>query len=264
MSHEEISEVDFFLDHNLLHYDGDKVTLQWNPSDIINPDLVDPTSYSVDVEVYWYNVNNSTWNFLQDLVDNLNNTGVAEGLSDVLAGPESIEEYTVPIVFRIVPSINDASLIPDFLLPLLEQRQIGIWSSVAYKVTKSSAEHTVPGICRDWIAQETRSTVDILSASIPCPCTVRQAKRVNSGLFELRSERHDSMRNFFNPGARNCFVSISLGYVEFAVSHHWSCSSAIIMAIIKSCWVINVQLMLADLILSPGREIAKIKNPCTN
>lgn len=202
--------MDFFLDHNLLHYDGEDVSLEWNPGDIINPDLVDPTCYSVDVEVYWYDAINSAWNFFQALASSLNNTGVAKDLPNILTGPDSIEDYVVPMVFRIVPRVNDISLIPDFLLPLLQQRQIGIWSSIAYKVTKSSEEHTVPTICRDWISRETRTAVDILSVSTPCPCTMRQARRVNSGLFELRRKR---MRNFFNPGAKNCFVSISLGYV---------------------------------------------------
>lgn len=211
VSHEEVSEVDFVLDHNLLHYDEDNVTLMWNPSDIIDPDLVDPVAYSVDVDLYWYDIRNNTWNFFKSLANGLNNTGVAMDLSDTLSGLDSIQDYVVPIVFRIVPTSENSSVIPDFLLSFLEKREVGIWSSVAFKITRNGQEDLIPGLCRDWIIEESRTANDILSASIPCPCNVRQARRVNSGLFELRSQRHAHLRSFFNPGAANCFVSTLLG-----------------------------------------------------
>ncbi len=209
MSVEEASNVDFVLDNNLLHYDGDNITLTWNPNDIINPDLVSPILYSVDVEVYWYDIHNNTWNFIKALANGLNNSGLATNLSNSLTDLDSIEDYIVPIVFRIVPIAEDTSMIPDYLLPFFQNDEFGIWSSIAFKVTRNRQEEHVPGLCQDWISRENSGT---LTASIPCPCSVRQARRVNSGLFELRSRRHASLRSFFNPGARNCFVSILLGY----------------------------------------------------
>ncbi len=209
MSPEDVSDVDFVLDRNLLYYDGDKVTLLWNPSDIINPDLVTPTDYFVDVEVYWYDVRNSSWNFFKTLARGLNNTGVMN-LSNVPTGPDRVEDYIVPMAFRIVLNAENSSLIPNFLLPFFERREVGIWSSIAFKVTSNGQESSVPGLCSNWIMQENSAAADDV-VSIPCPCNVRQARRVNSGFFELRSQRHASLRSFFNPSAENCFISTLLG-----------------------------------------------------
>lgn len=205
MSQEELNDVEFILNRTLLHYDNDDITLMWNPNDVLNPDLIPPTDYSVDVEVYWYNIHNNTLNFADTLATDIDNTAVAKNLS--LTGLDFIQEYIVPIVFRIVPRARNLSLIPDYLLPFFEGREIGIWSSTAFKVTKNGQEALIPGLCHDWVSQQTTTML----STVPCPCNVRQARRVNSGFFELRSQRHASLRSFFNPGAESCFVSTLLG-----------------------------------------------------
>lgn len=212
MSYEDHSEVEFVLDGKLFHYDGNNVSLRWNPDGIINPDIVSPTAYSVDVEIYWFDAKNQSWYFFQYLANDLINNGIAENLSDIHTGPEN-QEYIVPIVFRIVPNAESTSAIPDYLLPFIQQREIGIWSSSASKVTKRDQEELVPRLCRDWIAKQNRSSGDILSSVIPCPCNLRQARSINSGFFELTGQRHALMRSVFNPGAKTCFASTSLGYV---------------------------------------------------
>lgn len=203
----------FVLNNTLIHYDGDAVDVLWNPNDVIQPDLVNPAFYFVDIEIYWYNNRNSTWNFFQTLARGLSNTGKAVNLQ-VFSGPSSIEEYIVPIVFRVVPRADNFSLIPNFLQPFLERREIGIWSSYAFKVTRSGQQHLLPGLCQDQLSLVTRTADDITFATNPCPCNRRQARQVNSGVFELRSPQDATRRSVFNPDATNCFVSISLGYVR--------------------------------------------------
>lgn len=215
VSHEEFSDVDFVLDQNLLHYDGDNITLLWTPSDIISPDLVSPVLYSVNIEVYWYNIHNDTWNYFKGLANNLNNSGIAANLSTLFGMDGVTSDYVVPIAFRIVPRIKDYSLVPDFLRPFLEQDRIGIWSSVAYKVIRNGQEHLLSGLCHVSIQQLNMTSGDeTLLASVPCPCNARQARRVNSGFFELISQRRVRIRKLFNPDADSCFVSQMFGYAQ--------------------------------------------------
>lgn len=211
MSQEELSDIDVVLHglgQGLLQYDNDRITLMWNPNNIVNPDLVPPTAYSVDVEVYWYDVYNNMLNFADRLATDQNNTGVALDLSFTTL--DFVQGYIVPIVYRIVPRVRNPSLIPDYLLPFFERQEIGIFSSTVFKVTQTGQEDRIPDLCRDWISQHNRTVGDMLSA-VPCPCNVRQARRVNSGFFELRSQRHASLRRLFHPGAESCFVSTLFG-----------------------------------------------------
>ena len=212
VSQEELSDIDVILhglNQSLLQYDNDRITLMWNPNDIINPDLVPPTAYSVDVEVYWYDVHNNMLNFTDRFATDLNNTGVAQNLT--FPALDFVQDYIVPIVYRIVPRVRYRSLIPDYLLPFFERREIGIWSSTVFKVTQTGQQDHVPGLCRDWLSQLNNRTMEVTLSAVPCPCNVRQARRVNSGFFELRSQRHASLRRLFHPGAESCFISTLLG-----------------------------------------------------
>lgn len=210
VSSEDVSDVTFDLDRTLLYYDGDNVTVFWNPTSFINPILAPADSFSVDVQVLWYSAQNNSWNLLADIAGGLNNSGVASNL-DPFTGPLDVSDYVVPIAFRIVPRIeNNSQVIPEYLLPFFERGEVSVWSSVAFKVVRSDQEARLPELCQNSISSSNRTAEEILNEAVPCPCSIRQARRVNSGFVEHRSHRQTVLLGFFNPDAQTCFASVVL------------------------------------------------------
>lgn len=55
------SQVTFHIPGILLYTDGDNVTLNWNPNDIIPTRIASPNDYNVSIDLYYYYTKYNQW-----------------------------------------------------------------------------------------------------------------------------------------------------------------------------------------------------------
>ena len=198
------------MDRILLYSTGDNLTLNWNPRDVIPPPLrSDIVINSVKIEVYTYSFENESWFLFQEIASNTNNSGEAF-FSNLQPGPENSIHSIVLMAFRIAPLLDSSSIssTPDYVHSLINADQVGIWSSVAYKVATPQYDTLTPGLCREWVTQQSRNIGSILAENNPpCPCNIQQARQGNSMFIQILGERAEMVREFFHPGAAACFIS---------------------------------------------------------
>lgn len=207
VSYEQANDVQFRMENILLYSDGDNLTLNWNPHDVIPPQLQSHiVEHTVKIEVYTYSFHNETWFLFQQIASNINNSGEAF-FPTLQPGPGSYEHNVVLMAFRIAPLVENSSSsdIPEYVQSLISADQIGIWSSVAYKVTTPDYNSVAPSLCQEW-ATEPTGLIHV-DSNPPCPCNILQARQGNSMFLEMLGERADMVREFFHPGATSCFIS---------------------------------------------------------
>ena len=201
---EELSRVTLTMPGILLHYDGDPLTLQWNPSDILPMEISHPSNYFVSLEVYAFNSESWSWFLYQTLEYYVENSGEFTVTSFPSAPPNFTDPIAI-IAFRIVA--NDSETFPDFIRPIIQQKEVGIWSYIVYKPTQSNYTTQAPGLCEDWHIQN--QNVFLWGFFLPCPCRTDQARMENSGFSEITSPFDIKLRQFLYPGADTCFQSSS-------------------------------------------------------
>lgn len=198
------------MERILLYSTGDNLTLNWNPRDVIPPPLgSDVVINSVKIEVYTYSFENESWFLFQELASNTNNSGEAF-FSNLQPGPENSIHSIVLMAFRIAPLLDSSSIsnTPEYVHSLINADQVGIWSSVAYKVATPEYDALTPGLCREWATQQSRNIgSSLVENNPPCPCNIQQARQGNSMFIQILEERAEMVREFFHPGAAACFIS---------------------------------------------------------
>ena len=188
----------------LLHSDGDTVTLSWAPSDILPTEMANPSDYRVRVDVYVHDFREG-WSWYQ-LLSIVENTGIIN-VSSLSPGP--YPDLLVPMAFRV--SAVDSAVLPGYIRPLVRDRQIGIWSPVAYKATSSDYVTSAQQLCQNWVRQQSLTGREILQRTPPCPCRAEQARIGNSMFIEQRSSTATQLSRFLYPGAATCFLSTTIG-----------------------------------------------------
>lgn len=187
----------------LLYLDGDQVTLTWRPSDVLTTEIADPNDYRVTVEVYAYISN--AWSMLEEL-DTVVNTG--ETVIQMLGpGPDGYDSI-VPIAFHI--RVADSANLENYIRPVVQDGQVGIWSPVAYKIADLS--YMAADSCAQFVQNQQIPGTDLLQKTTSCPCRASQARIGNSMFLEQRSMTAIQMRRFFYPDADTCFLSTVTGY----------------------------------------------------
>lgn len=205
------------MERILLYSAGDNFTLNWNPHNVVPPPLrSDVVIHFVKIEVYTYSFENESWFIFQEIASNANNSGEAF-FSNLQSGPENSTHSIVLMAFRITPLLDSSSIsnTPEYVQSLINADQVGIWSSVAYKVATPEYDTLTPVLCHEWATQQSRNIGPILVANNPrCPCNIQQARQGNSMFIQILGERAEMVREFFHPGAAACFISTaSLTYV---------------------------------------------------
>ena len=185
-----------------MYLDGDQVTLTWTPSDVLLTEIADQNDYSVTVEVYAYISN--AWSLFEEL-DTVANTG-STVISGIRSGPTGSDPI-VPIAFYIKPA--DSANLVDYIRPLVQSGQAGIWSPVAYKVVDPG--YVAADLCEQFVQEQQISGPDLSQETVACPCQANQGRIGNSMFLEQRSSTAVQMRKFFYPTAATCFLSTVLG-----------------------------------------------------
>ena len=186
----------------LLYSDGDRVTLTWTPSDVLSTEIASQNDYPVLVEVYAY-ISNS-WSLFERL-DMVENTGTAV-IPRLRSGPNGTDPI-VPIAFRITAA--DSSSLKDYVRPVIQAGQVGLWSPVAYKL--ANPDFVAADVCKEFVQNQPLSGAELLQKAIPCPCRTDQARIGNSMFLEQRSNTAVLMRRFLRPDAATCFLSTTIG-----------------------------------------------------
>ena len=172
-----ISGVQFDMPGVLLYSDGDGINLTWTPSDMLPTEIANPNDYQVTVEVYAYISN--AWILFEEF-DSVVNSGTMV-ISMLMAGPNGTDPI-VPIAFRI--KVADSVNLKDYIRPVVQAGQIGIWSPVAYKI--ASPNDRGAEMCSEYFRNQI-SEFDVLKKAISCPCRADQARVGNSMFLEQLS-----------------------------------------------------------------------------
>ena len=197
------SSVEIDMPGVLLHSDGDRVTLTWTPADVLPPEVADKDDYQVSVEVYAYISN--AWSLFQEFADAVDNTGTAV-IPKLNFGPNRTDPI-VPISFRV--KVADSVNLMDYIRPVVQAGQVGIWSPVVYKIADPG--FITADLCAQFVESQAISGSDLLQKTISCPCRVSQARHGNSMFEEQRSGIAAMTRKFFYPNADTCFLSTITG-----------------------------------------------------
>jgi hypothetical protein len=187
----------------LLHSDGDMVTLSWTPTNVLPPEIAGKDDYRVAVEVFAYISN--VWTLFEEFANTVANTGVTL-VPNLSFGPNGTDPI-VPIAFSLkaVDSVN----LTDFIRPIVQAGQVGIWSPVVYKITDPG--YIVADMCAQFVASQPTTGPKLLKKAISCPCRLSQARHGNSMFQEQISGTAVMMRKFFYPKADACFLSTITG-----------------------------------------------------
>lgn len=186
----------------LLYTDGDEITLTWTPSDVLPTEIAEQNDYQVTVEVYAYILN--TWSLFEDL-DTVFNTGTTV-IPMLRQGPDATDPI-IPISFHIKAA--DSVNLEDYIRPVIQAGEVGIWSSVAYKITDPG--YLAADLCAQFVQDQPISGTELLQKTISCPCRANQARIGNSMFLEQRSDTAIQMRRFLYPTAGTCFLSTVTG-----------------------------------------------------
>ena len=188
----------------LVYSDGDNVTLTWTPTDVLPAEIEFSSYYSVylNVELYLHDFREG-WYFY-------NNLGIVENvgflfIDSLPQGP--YHDLLVPAAIQL--SMVDSETLPQYILPLAQTGQIGIWSPVFYKESVRSSDTSPQDFCPSWVEGEREVRTEFLQQTHPCPCRVEQARIGNSMFIEQRSTVAVQQSRFLYPGADTCFLSTS-------------------------------------------------------
>lgn len=196
------SGVEFEMPGVLLYSDGDAVTLTWNPTDVLPTEIANRNDYWVNVEVYAYTSN--VWTPFEDF-GVVANTGFTV-LHSIRPGPVG-EDSVVPIAFYIKAA--DSVNLEEYIRPVVQSGQAGIWSPVAYKI--ASTDYTAAQLCAQFAENQEINGPELLQNTVPCPCRADQARLENSMFLEQNSSTATQMRRFLYPNAATCFLSTVTG-----------------------------------------------------
>ena len=195
--------VDFNIP-DLLFEPGVSFTVTWSPELIIP--FEDPTTYTVDIALYEYDVTSSIWKELEKLATDVPNSGkrtvtVTDNTVDI-----DVRQVAVQIAVSRAATSNIMVKRQTQFTALF--RKIGIWSGVAYLAFSLYLRNQ----CIEWCESQPPSIgQEILDRLPPCPPTMQRA--VEDSRFEeetLSSKIYftifdDQWRNFFHKGAASCF-----------------------------------------------------------
>lgn len=186
----------------LLYSDGDRVTLTWTPSDVLLTEIAGQNDYQVTVEVYAYI--SSVWTLFEDF-GTVVNTGTTV-IPMLKRGPNGGDPI-VPIAFHIKAA--DSMNLENYIRPVVQTGQIGVWSPVAYKI--ADPDYLAGEFCEEFVQNQQITGTDLLQKTISCPCRANQARIGNSMFLEQRSTTAVQMRRLFYPNAATCFLSTVVG-----------------------------------------------------
>ena len=201
--------------------------LTWDPQMILP--VQDPSSYSVNVELYRFNLDTGGWIKFTDLARNVPNSGTLDSVTvppiiDNQSGGRSQTDVHA-VAIRVV--VGEASTAPSkrqtdtsllgMLRPLRPLLIPSIWTGISYYYAPQFFEQRpsddLRSLCDAWSRRQLPDIGNTIVERLPpCPCTEAQARSPNSGFVEDRlsssigiTSFDDHWRTFFHPRTTSCF-----------------------------------------------------------
>ncbi len=173
----------------LLFEEGDSITVDWNPSDILRSvgSVVNADNIEVDIKLIKFDLSSNTQTEIATLASKIQNSGSATVILDGLEIPDS-EFYRVSLFI----GTNKRSIVGPQLRPA------GVWSRIF--ITYGFID---PYFCDQWASTEPTSIgQDILSrVRREFPCSSTEVRIRNDPNF-----KHDNVLiSYFHPAAENCY-----------------------------------------------------------
>ena len=207
-----------------------EVNIQWSPESIFP--MESPNSYEVDIELLELSIEAGTWTRLTMLGTDLSNNGTANvRIPSIQTENNRFESGISSIVIRVSLSANSTSEgrlvkrgIFSNLLRRLGQAGLATSRNSPMRFLRNLLSPVDQrNFCELWSALQTPNIgQEILNRLPPCPRSVRDARRPNSGFTEERFSSHipivgtiqsylgtilvdDTFRTYFHPGTASCF-----------------------------------------------------------
>ena len=183
----------------------------------------------MDITLRVLDIGTGEWNMLATLASDLTNTGEAEVTIPDIPDLENYESSVNPAVIEVgvsTASMTDTrkrSLFSN-ILNKIGRLGLRIIKQTPMRIIKKFIRQTAQrAACEAWaLLQDDNVGEQINSRLPPCPCTAERARAPNSGFEEEKLSSvvkvvgkvqnflgttiaDDAFRNFFHPGAANCY-----------------------------------------------------------
>ena len=212
MSVERGHQVDILGDSIAVTF-GSTLELRWDKASILP--ALNATDYTVDIQLYEYDVTTQTWKERASLATNTENDGIEE---------VTISTTTIPVNRQVAPTavfIFASHSPPDLpSVDPLHQRLInarvkaGKWTAPLYYTSRQFVFRS-RFYCEPWSLSEPEGVGERLLAlveSVPCPSTLTQARLPGSGLQQERytsfygnTRYNDQWYSYFHPTVSVCY-----------------------------------------------------------
>ena len=193
---------------------GHNYNIIWNKDNLLS--MVDSSSFTVDISMYYLPSDSKEWIYLFDLVEeSIENGGsFADRLPfplDFSSIPHSCRATLCPVIILVKINLGFASSESQVLTKLQQNGlMVGLWSGVRYY---SLASSSLANNCIDWENKQGDIGTLLRSRLRSCPSTLSRAETPNSGFVEqkmssvLGDTSYDlQWMEYFHRGARVCYV----------------------------------------------------------
>lgn len=165
--------------------------------------MVDPTFFTVDLELYRLDDDRKDWKFFLNVMEGHPNTGEIEFS---MPSGDNVETNVYPVALRIsiggqiaMGNQEEPSQVSDIIKSA--QDRVSQWFSSFFYYAVDSLD--LMDECMQWYDSEPSNIGEMLLSRVPDCCqTVDRAAAPNSGFVR---DTHDTLVAFFHPGAASCY-----------------------------------------------------------
>ncbi len=187
-----------YVSTNAVFDSESSVTLSWSPTSVAP--LLDPNSYTVDINLHCLDEDTGKWAMVSTLTANIPNTGHALVTLPDSAGDRKACSMAIQVVVNDATSTDTHSkrAISGLVKTALK---FGLWTAVRHYVVIKPA---LTALCVAWSSTQQRGLAKQLREAVePCPPTMAQA------LADRRFDMENQLiSNFFHPGTASCFRQV--------------------------------------------------------
>ena len=212
MSVEQGHQVDIHGD-SIAVTTGSTIELRWDKASILP--ALSATDYTVDIQLYEYDITTQTWKERASLATNTENDGIEE--ATISTTTILVNRQVAPTAVFIFASRSPSNLPTAHPLhqSLINTRvTAGKWTAPLYYSSRQLVFRS-RFYCEAWSLSEPEESGESLLAlveSVACPSTVTQARLPGSGLQQERyisfygnTRYHDQWYSYFHPTASVCY-----------------------------------------------------------
>ena len=180
------------------------VEIFWDSESLLPPSISQEfnVTVTVDIQLFELNIETASTRFITNMARNISNTGQYSVVIPRVNNEMSTALFQVTIAEVITSSITE--YLPEYVKRSFRQikGQIAQWSDSIYVAASSFLRSQ----CDEWCENQPEGIGEEILERLPsCPPTLARARVDND--FE-EEDLGDNFREFFHPGASNCFRQV--------------------------------------------------------